>query len=65
MYDVERSSAITEWCGNIVLCITCRGVGCIFLEMVSGTAAFQGMKDADDQLDKIFRVSLKLFCFLP
>ncbi|KAF6032781.1 hypothetical protein EB796_008918 [Bugula neritina] len=32
------------------------GVGCIFLEMLSGVAAFQGMKDADDQLDKIFRI---------
>ncbi|XP_067931963.1 cyclin-dependent kinase 14-like isoform X2 [Watersipora subatra] len=32
------------------------GVGCIFLEMISGVAAFQGMKDAYDQMEKIFRV---------
>lgn len=34
----------------------CRGVGCIFTEMISGSATFPGMKDAYDQLDKIFRV---------
>ncbi|XP_041374809.1 cyclin-dependent kinase 14-like [Gigantopelta aegis] len=32
------------------------GVGCIFTEMISGLAAFPGMKDAYDQLDKIFKV---------
>ncbi|XP_054722380.1 cyclin-dependent kinase 14-like [Uloborus diversus] len=32
------------------------GVGCIFIEMVIGKAAFQGMKDTMDQLDKIWRV---------
>ncbi|CAL1270123.1 unnamed protein product [Larinioides sclopetarius] len=32
------------------------GVGCIFVEMITGKAAFQGMKDTMDQLDKIFRV---------
>ncbi|KAK3082735.1 hypothetical protein FSP39_003818, partial [Pinctada imbricata] len=32
------------------------GVGCIFTEMISGVATFPGMKDAYDQLDKIFRV---------
>lgn len=32
------------------------GVGCIFVEMVTGKAAFQGMKDTMDQLDKIWRV---------
>lgn len=35
----------------------CRGVGCIFTEMVSGVATFPGMKDTYDQLDKIFWVS--------
>lgn len=33
-----------------------RGVGCIFIEMITGKAAFQGMKDTMDQLDKIWRV---------
>jgi len=32
------------------------GVGCIFTEMVSGTATFPGMKDAMDQLDRIWRL---------
>lgn len=32
------------------------GVGCIFIEMVSGTPAFPGVKDPTDQLDKIFQV---------
>ncbi|PVD38026.1 hypothetical protein C0Q70_00633 [Pomacea canaliculata] len=32
------------------------GVGCIFTEMISGQATFPGMKDAYDQLDKIFKV---------
>ncbi|KAL8576611.1 Cyclin-dependent kinase 14 [Nucella lapillus] len=32
------------------------GVGCIFAEMISGQATFPGMKDAYDQLDKIFKI---------
>lgn len=32
------------------------GVGCIFTEMVTGTATFPGTKDAWDQLDKIWQV---------
>lgn len=32
------------------------GVGCIFIEMITGKAAFQGMKDTMDQLDKIWKV---------
>lgn len=32
-----------------------RGVGCIFTEMVAGTAIFPGVKDVYDQLDKIWR----------
>lgn len=32
------------------------GVGCIFTEMVSGVATFPGMKDAWDQLDRIWKV---------
>ncbi|KAK0133772.1 Cyclin-dependent kinase 14 [Merluccius polli] len=38
-----------------VLC--CRGVGCIFIEMIQGVAAFPGMKDIQDQLERIFLVS--------
>ena len=33
-----------------------RGVGCILIEMIQGSAAFPGVKDANDQLDKIWRV---------
>jgi len=36
-----------------------RGVGCIFTEMVSGTATFPGTKDAWDQLDRIWQVNLQ------
>lgn len=32
------------------------GVGCIFVEMISGAAAFPGVKDSNDQLDKIWKV---------
>jgi serine/threonine protein kinase len=32
------------------------GVGCIFIEMLTGTPAFAGVKDPYDQLDKIFQV---------
>ncbi|VDL94376.1 unnamed protein product [Schistocephalus solidus] len=34
------------------------GVGCIFLEMLTGMATFPGSKDAVDQLDKIFKVMI-------
>ncbi|MGH0168514.1 UNVERIFIED_CONTAM: hypothetical protein FKN15_074948 [Acipenser sinensis] len=30
------------------------GVGCIFVEMIQGIAAFPGMKDIQDQLERIF-----------
>lgn len=33
-----------------------RGVGCIFIEMVTGCAAFPGVKDTIDQLDKIWKI---------
>lgn len=33
-----------------------RGVGCIFTEMITGVATFPGMKDAYDQLDRIWRL---------
>uniref|UniRef100_A0A131XJH2 cyclin-dependent kinase n=1 Tax=Hyalomma excavatum TaxID=257692 RepID=A0A131XJH2_9ACAR len=32
------------------------GVGCIFIEMITGAAAFPGVKDTTDQLDKIWRI---------
>ncbi|CAB3365801.1 Hypothetical predicted protein [Cloeon dipterum] len=32
------------------------GVGCIHLEMLTGVPAFPGVRDASDQLDKIFKV---------
>jgi hypothetical protein len=45
---------------SVVLILHCRGVGCIFTEMVSGTATFPGTKDAWDQLDRIWQVKLQL-----
>lgn len=41
-----------------------RGVGCIFTEMVSGSATFPGTKDAWDQLDRIWQVSAFSFGWL-
>lgn len=32
------------------------GVGCIFTEMITGVPAFPGVRDVQDQLDKIFKV---------
>ena len=33
-----------------------RGVGCIFVEMITGVAMFPGMRDSIDQLNKIWQV---------
>ncbi|CAG6016114.1 unnamed protein product [Menidia menidia] len=38
-------------------CLDMWGVGCIFIEMIQGVAAFPGMKDIQDQLERIFLVS--------
>ena len=35
----------------------CRGVGCIFVEMLSGKPLFPGIKGVYDQLNKIWNVS--------
>ncbi|KAG8010363.1 Cyclin-dependent kinase 14, partial [Nibea albiflora] len=37
-------------------CLDMWGVGCIFIEMIQGVAAFPGMKDIQDQLERIFLV---------
>ncbi|XP_078273495.1 cyclin-dependent kinase 14 isoform X1 [Rhinoraja longicauda] len=37
-------------------CLDMWGVGCIFVEMIQGVAAFPGMKDIRDQLERIFLV---------
>ncbi|XP_043546219.1 cyclin-dependent kinase 14 isoform X1 [Chiloscyllium punctatum] len=37
-------------------CLDMWGVGCIFVEMIQGVAAFPGMKDVQDQLERIFLV---------
>ena len=49
---------LAKKCKTEVWCLLCRGVGCIFTEIVSGVATFPGMKDAMDQLDRIWRVSI-------
>jgi len=36
------------------------GVGCIFIEMITGVPTFPGVRDTYDQLDKIFKVSIQL-----
>lgn len=40
------------------------GVGCIFVELLTGSPAFPGVKDAADQLERIFRVSYYYFALL-
>jgi cyclin-dependent kinase 14 len=32
------------------------GVGCIFIEMITGLPTFPGIRDTYDQLDKIFKL---------
>lgn len=32
------------------------GVGCIFVEMITGMPTFPGIRDTFDQLDKIFKL---------
>jgi serine/threonine protein kinase len=36
------------------------GVGCIFIEMITGVPTFPGVRDTYDQLDKIFKVIVML-----
>jgi len=43
--SVDYSTSLDVW-----------GVGCIFVEMLTGGPVFPGVRDASDQLDKIFRV---------
>lgn len=39
------------------------GVGCIFVELLTGSPAFPGVKDAADQLERIFKVNIQdTFC---
>ncbi|XP_060534809.1 cyclin-dependent kinase 14 isoform X2 [Cylas formicarius] len=43
--STEYSTSLDMW-----------GVGCIFVEMITGVAIFPGVRDTYDQLDKIFKV---------
>lgn len=45
--STEYSTSLDMW-----------GVGCIFVEMITGMAIFPGVRDTYDQLDKIFKVSI-------
>ena len=42
---------------NLGLVCDCRGVGCIFIEMLTGKPLFPGIKGVYDQLNKIWSVS--------
>lgn len=50
--STEYSTSLDMW-----------GVGCIFVEMITGVPTFPGVKDTFDQLDKIFRVCFYLFSY--
>ena len=43
--STEYSTSLDMW-----------GVGCIFVEMLCGVPTFPGVRDTNDQLDKIFKV---------
>ncbi|ODM99442.1 Cyclin-dependent kinase 14 [Orchesella cincta] len=43
--SVDYSTSLDTW-----------GVGCIFVEMLTGAPVFPGVRDVSDQLDKIFRI---------
>ncbi|KAK6632521.1 Cyclin-dependent kinase 14 [Polyplax serrata] len=43
--STEYSTSLDMW-----------GVGCIFVEMITGVPTFPGVKDTMDQLDKIFKI---------
>lgn len=43
--STEYSTSLDMW-----------GVGCIFVEMVTGMPTFPGIRDTYDQLDKIFKL---------
>ena len=36
--------------------LLCRGVGCIFVEMLTGKPLFPGLKGVNDQLNRIWGV---------
>jgi len=44
--STEYSTSLDMW-----------GVGCIFVEMITGVPTFPGVRDTYDQLDKIFKVN--------
>lgn len=43
--STEYSTSLDMW-----------GVGCIFVEMITGMPTFPGIRDTFDQLDKIFKL---------
>jgi len=44
--STEYSTSLDMW-----------GVGCIFVEMITGVPTFPGVRNVCDQLDKIFKVN--------
>lgn len=62
MVRCSLQSVITNLLHEFLSFFNGRGVGCIFIEMMQGVAAFPGMKDIQDQLERIFLVSFILLC---
>uniref|UniRef100_A0A8C5QSB5 Cyclin-dependent kinase 14 n=1 Tax=Leptobrachium leishanense TaxID=445787 RepID=A0A8C5QSB5_9ANUR len=50
------SGALLTFLGITICSFLLLGVGCIFVEMIQGVAAFPGMKDIQDQLERIFLI---------
>ena len=57
-----------ERCSESLVCLLfpsffyfTRGVGCIYVEMLTGKPLFPGLKGVNDQLNRIWGVSICLF----
>lgn len=56
--DMWLVGAIQMLAVNITVFFVCRGVGCIFVEMLTGKPLFPGLKGVYDQLNRIWGVSV-------
>ncbi len=61
---MTRACTVTLVLSVHVNSCVCRGVGCIYVEMVSGVAIFPGEKDIWDQLNKIWQVCIICECVI-
>uniref|UniRef100_A0A3Q4H3M1 Cyclin-dependent kinase 14 n=1 Tax=Neolamprologus brichardi TaxID=32507 RepID=A0A3Q4H3M1_NEOBR len=61
--DFGENAVPSPFYNSRLVCFSdCCGMGCIFIEMIQGVAAFPGMKDIQDQLERIFLVMQTFNC---